>query len=208
MFFMTNSEAYVHHNRGLSTPELVRKREKEAWDFIFSKKNSGYIEDKLNDVLAIQARAVIVPAKSQIIVVNLSDPDGTVGAINEALSQINTSHEAELCGWTEEGKIAYQKKVIPERVKHLLTEEEIFCFKILFEGKSLQGIEDTLNIVWLPGHLKAKIIPAKKTIILVDAKDPSSLVREANELLRGINSGFYIKLKFRESEKYPLMQVV
>ncbi|MEK7228050.1 MAG: hypothetical protein AAB681_01695 [Patescibacteria group bacterium] len=207
---ITNSIAYTYHSRGFSE-ELVKKREKEAFDFLFPKSkvnNKQYIEEKLNDILAIQAKVVIVPAKSQIIVINLADPEGIVSAINEALNQTNTTHESELCGWTEEGEIFYERKVIPERTKHPLTPDEIFCFKILFEGKSIQNIEDLLNIIWLPDHLKAKIIPAKKTVIIVDAKDPASIVTEANELLRGVNSGFYIKLVFRQSEKYPLMQVV
>ena len=207
---MTNSEAYTYHNRGYSE-ELVKIREKEAYDLLVPKvkrNDKQYIGDKINDILATQIKVVIVPAKSQIIVVNLADPEVIVSAINEVLSQIDTTHEVELHGWTEEGKIAYEQKVIPERVKRSLTPDEIFSFKILFEGKSIQNIEDLLNIIWLPDHLKAKIIPAKKTVIIVDAKDPASIVTEANELLRGINSGFFIKLVFRQSEKYPLMQVV
>lgn len=207
---MTNSEAYTYHNRGYSE-ELVKIREKEAYSFLIPPNKANdkqYIEDKLNDVLATQIKVVIVPARSQIIVVNLADPEGIVSAINEVLSQIDTSHEAELHGWTEEGKVAYEQKVIPSRAKRPLTSDEISCFKILFEGKSIQAIEDLLNIIWLPDHLKAKIIPTKKTVIIVGAKDPTGLITEANELLRGINSGFYIKLVFRQSEKYPLMQVV
>lgn len=207
---MTSSEAYTYHNRGYSE-ELVKIREKEAYDLLVPKgkrNDKQYIEDKINDILATQIKVVIVPAKSRIIVVNLADPEGIVSAINEALSQIDTTHEVELHGWTEEGKIAYEQKVISERVKHSLTPDEIFCFKILFEGKSIQAIEDLLNIIWLPDHLKAKIIPTKKTVIIVDAKDPTGIITEANELLRGINSGFFIKLVFRQSEKYPLMQVV
>jgi hypothetical protein len=205
---MTNSFAWVSHDRGRSE-ELVREREKACWDWLFRGKKPDDIEQKLNDVLPVQVRAVLVPSRVSIIIVNLTDPVEMVGAIREVLHAMSALYDVELTVWHSDTQNESLPMMSPlQRRKGAVSPREQYCFEILFGGMGLKDIVNKLNIVWLNDDIKAVFISANKSIIIVDKKDPVSIVTQAQELLRTINSGYDIKLVEAPKTKLPLMQAV
>lgn len=205
-FNLTDSMEWVAHERGHST-ELVRKREKEGWDYLFDGAPPQYIVDKFNDILPLSHKAVIVPARSIVLVLNPYDPEELRNTLQSALSQVSASYDVALA--VSEGPVgSIQVVAPPPRQKRPLLKEENESFFAVFGDLPMKNIQDLINIKWLRDDLKIFFIKTQKEIVVLDNKEPLTVVTRAQQLLKEISSGFGVTLVEADSTKYSLMEAV
>lgn len=75
MLTITESQEWVHHDRGGTDPALVRKYQKVAWDLLFKdKKNFDILHDLNNKFL---------PVNIKIVEFDLNQPEGCYSLLKE-----------------------------------------------------------------------------------------------------------------------------
>lgn len=83
---ISNSQEWVHHDRGGKEPALIRKFQKVAWDILFkSKKDKDIIHDLNNKYL---------PSNLKLLIYDASNPEESLLLIQELLS--NTEYRIDI----------------------------------------------------------------------------------------------------------------
>lgn len=209
---LTTSKEKVHFDGGTISEDLVPKNQIACWEFLFKKKSPEYIQEKINNFLPLKMKVVIVPPKSTLVFLNPYKPTSVLGAVQEALQQLETEYDAVIRPHEARAESA-QELLRPLRKKVSLSEKELYCFTTLFGDEekietNKQTIQDRLNITWLPGSHKAIIIPSLCEIVFFDPKKPESLVVNTQELLEQVNSWFTVELVASENSKFSLMEAI
>lgn len=216
---MTNSMEWVTHNRGHSV-QLVRKREKERWEWLFKGKRIGFIIRKLSKLLPLDRKAVLTPTGAETLIVDPYDPIAMASAIREALQRLGSTYDIVL---TREAESRYgdtlspsddnassaQRPSIDPTDRIGLTQKDKECLLMLFGKRNLGYIERQLNILWLPDDVKINFPSVWQEIIVIDRKDHADMVRQAKELLAAAGSTYDIDLVIKDGKStFPRMAVV
>ncbi len=206
---MTDSMELVAHDR-CGDEELVRKWEKERWDWLFKGKTDDFIRRKLSNLLPMDRKAVLVPTGTSVLIVDPEHAGQMASDINDALrllrAPIAVTLTARVRGSSDQEPHSIVRSDQTERI--VLTEKDALFLSQLFGGRKLKYIADKLNLVWLPCRVKILFPSAWKEVIAVDRRDPLSMVRQAQESLAAIHSRYAIDVVERDTASETFLWAV
>ncbi len=199
---------WVEYDRGHSV-ELVRRREKDCWEWLFRGKTLDFIVRKLSNLLPLNQKAVLLPSKADcVLFANPHRPEEMALALQQLFERERALWDVVLTAHAWRAPL--ELPVRTDQTKRImLTKKDEACFDVLFQKKNLDFIAAKLNAVWLPDDVRIFFPAAWKEAIVVHRKDLAGAISQAKDLLSRIGSRYDIGLACKEeTARFPFMKAV